>query len=339
MKKTLIAILALIVTFVSCANQEDIEIAYKSDFTISSASLLAPFYATTSSDFDMKDNWDINIMAFVYSEDGNLKYQNSSQFNSLNNSLNFNLELEPGKYTVVSIAYFSNQEGLSSWSISDESSLGTLAITETDNPQGTVFETLGVDMRDIEVSDRKLETIVDIQPVTALMQIYYQHRAISKIWDGTYEYTSYASSIIPYIEEAKIYQPTFVQTVRFENGEIVYRPLTQEIRYKLGLTHYPRREYEENNSAVYYNYIALLPQNGVAYRWEALYSWGESEISSTTEAVSGLINIESGKQYDMDLIFDVLYLVVGEHDPAMNDDERLNKYMPLIEEQMENLNP
>ena len=337
MKKIILGFLALITTFVSCTDQEDIMIEYQTDFSITAETIFDSFHEINPGDFNLNNLWNVELHSFIYNEDGNLLHEERLSLSDIAGVMSFNLNLKPGKYTLVSTAHFKSKTGYEYWNISGESNLSNLSITERDDREGSVFETLGLDIRSLEISNKKESCIIQIKPITALIQIEYQNRRIEKIWDGSYQYVNYYSDMLQYIEEARVCQPSFIQTVRFANEKVVFEALTQQLSYQIGSPYYPKDIFDNGGSAVVYNYFALLPQNNSYYYWEADWITGFTERSSTTEAVCGLINIESGKQYDMDLLFDIAYLVVGEHDPQMDTNAKLNKYMPIIEEQMDGL--
>lgn len=334
MKKILLGILTLMATFVSCTDQEDIKIEYKTEFSITAETIFNSFHEINPGDFDLNNLWSVEINSFIYNEDGTLLHEESLSLSDITGVMTFNLNLEPGEYTLVSTAHFKSATGYEYWSISGESNLSNLSITERDDREGSVFETLGLDVRSIEINNGKENCNVQIKPITALIQIEYQNRRINKIWDGSYQYVNYYSDMLQYIKEARVCQPSFIQAVKFDGKNVVFNALTQQLGYQIGSPYYPKDIFDNGGSAVVYNYFALLPQNNSYYYWEADWITGNTEKSSTTETVCGLINIESGKQYDMDLLFDIAYLVIGEHDQQMDSDAKLNKYMPIIEEQM-----
>lgn len=338
MKKILLSSLALIIIVVSCTDREDVMIEYQTDFSITAETIFDSFYEINSGDFNLNDLWSVELNSFIYNEDGNLLHEESLSLSDITGAMTFNFNLEPGEYTLVSTAHFKSITGYEYWTISGESNLASLSITERDAPEGSVFETLGLDVRSLEINNEKESCIVQIKPITALVQIEYQNRQILQIWDRSYQYVNNYSDMLRYIAEARIYQPSFVQVVRFNDKNVVFETLTQEASYQVGSTYYPKDIVDNEGSFIVYNYFALLPQDNSYYYWEADWiTTGETERSSTTETVSGLINIESGKQYDMDLLFDIVYLVIGEHDPQMDSNAKLNKYIPIILEQMNGL--
>ena len=156
MKKILLGILTLMTTFVSCTDQEDIEIAYQTELKVSASKLFDSFQPVQSTDFDLMTGWSVNLRSFVYDETGFLVAKYQSNFRDLKDYLICNLDLEPGKYTIVSIANFEgsmNNEDFHYWDISGESDITTLTVTEDSHVLTWVYETLGMDITELEIKD------------------------------------------------------------------------------------------------------------------------------------------------------------------------------------------
>ena len=70
MKKILLGLLVLMTTFVSCTDQEDIEIAYQTDMSITASHIFDSYTTVLGDEFNMKGtnngDWDLNIHAFIY---------------------------------------------------------------------------------------------------------------------------------------------------------------------------------------------------------------------------------------------------------------------------------
>ena len=76
MKKILFGLLTLVTFFVSCTDQEEIEIAYKTSMSITASHIFDSYTTVLGDEFNMKGtnngDWDINIHAFIYDNNGNL---------------------------------------------------------------------------------------------------------------------------------------------------------------------------------------------------------------------------------------------------------------------------
>ena len=126
MKKILFGLLTLVTFFVSCTDQEEIEIAYKTSMSITASHIFDSYTTVLGDEFNMKGtnngDWDINIHAFIYDNNGNLIKKAEEQYPNLNSILNVDLDLLPGKYSVIAIAEFTGTfegQNYKFWNISN----------------------------------------------------------------------------------------------------------------------------------------------------------------------------------------------------------------------------
>ena len=85
------------------------------------------------------------------------------------------MNFKPGEYTVISIADFREGlggEGYKFWNISNINSLQDFSITENGKIYPVVFETLGLDIQKISITNESVAINADIKPITALVHIY-----------------------------------------------------------------------------------------------------------------------------------------------------------------------
>lgn len=155
--------------------------------------------------------WSVNLRSFVYDETGFLVAKYQSNFRDLKDYLICNLDLEPGKYTIVSIANFEgsmNNEDFHYWDISGESDITTLTVTEDSHVLTWVYETLGMDITELEIKDMATAVTIDIKPITALVQVEGHYDDITGYgYDGYSMYT-------PTCTQLKIMAETRTQTVK-----------------------------------------------------------------------------------------------------------------------------
>ena len=108
MKKIILGFLALIATFASCTDQEDIEIAYQSNLSITASHIFDSYTTVLGDEFNMKGtnygDWYLNLHAFIYDNNGLLIKKVDEQYSELTNMLNIDLDLLPGSYSIVAIA-------------------------------------------------------------------------------------------------------------------------------------------------------------------------------------------------------------------------------------------
>lgn len=338
MKKILLGLLVLMTTIVSCTDQKDIEIAYQTDMSITASHIFDGYTTIIGDEFNMKGtnngDWDLNLHAFIYDENGILVKKVEEQYPNLTSTLNFDLDLLPGKYSVVAIAEFTGTfagNDYKFWNISNEENLADLNIVESEIICNSPFETLGITSKEFVIGDRIESVSIDIKPVTGLLQTI--------IWDddftnmGTDGFSFYA----PYIEELTIYAQDLKQIVKF-NGSInpSYYYGDQATRYPI-MSHSPKSQFERRGPTQSLGFRALLPQDNRDFYWElncvkgaGKYLFTDGKDWQMSDLTDNKLNIQAGGQYVMDLLLDATYLYVQDYDPSVDMFERLELIQAFI---------
>ena len=338
MKKILLGLLVLMTTFVSCTDQEDIEIAYQTDMSITASHIFDSYTTVLGDEFNMKGtnngDWDLNIHAFIYDENGILVKKVEEQYPNLTSTLNFDLDLLPGKYSVVAIAEFTGTfagHNYKFWNISNEENLTDLNIVESETICNSPFETLGITSKEFVIGDRIESVSIDIKPVTGLLQTI--------IWDddftnmGTDGFSFYA----PYIEDLTIYAQDLKQILKFNGGiNPSYDYGDQATRYPI-MSHSPKSQFERRGPTQSLGYRALLPQDNRDFYWElncvkgaGQYLFTDGNDWQMSDLTDNKLNIQAGGQYVMDLLLDGTYLYVQDYDPSVDMFERLESIQAFI---------
>lgn len=330
MKKILLGLLVLMTTFVSCTDQEDIEIAYQTDMSITASHIFDSYRTVLGDEFNMKGtnngDWDLNLHAFVYDNNGILVKKAEEQYPNLTNTLNFDLDLLPGKYSVVAIAEFTGTfagHDYKFWNISNEENLTDLNIVESETIFNSPFETLGITSKEFEIGNSVENITIDVKPVTGLLQTI--------IWDDdlTGIGTDGFSFLAPYIKDLTIYAQDLKQIVKF-NGSInpVYDYGDQADRYPI-MSHFPKAQFEKRGPTQSFGFRALLPQDNRDFYWELNCVKGAGQYLFTngndwqqSDLTDNKLNIQAGGQYVMDLLLDGTYLYVQDYDASVDMFER-----------------
>lgn len=328
MKKILLGLLVLMTTFVSCTDQEDIEIAYQSEMGITAAHIFDDYEQFQVGDFDMsKDGWKLNLQVLVYDESGKLVDKTEKLCNSLSESLNYAPYLAPGNYTVVSIADFRDGlggAGYKFWNIENELNIQDLSITENDSYFPVVFETLGIDIQKIEITNASKSITADIKPVTSLVHVYMSDKDYSG-W-GIEGYSRFCVLSDGYFIKALKAK----NNVRFENGDLKFNYSEQLSNYNLAISE-TLTKWNDKEAPTSYLYRALLPEENKGFSFNIqkrdlpkeyydtfVALCGEFETEGKSEILSEIV---SNKQYVVNMIFDAMQLVVMEY-PADYNHER-----------------
>ncbi len=328
MKKVLFGLIALVATFTSCTDQEDIELTYKTEVGVTAAHIFDDYEQFQTGDFDMSiDGWKLNLLVLVYDANGHLVDKSEKLCNSLSETLSYTPFLAPGEYTVISIADF--REGLGGtgykfWYIENESNIQDLSITENDSYFPVVFETLGVDVQKIEITNASEAIVADIKPVTGLVHVYMSDKDYSG-WgiDGYSRFSVLTDGYFIKALKAK-------NNVRFENGDLAFNYSEQLSDYNLAISEVLTK-WTDKKAPTSYLYRALLPEENKRFSFhiqkrelpQEYYDTfvrlcGEFETEGTSEI---LPEIASNKQYVVNMIFDAMQLVVMEY-PADYNHER-----------------
>lgn len=326
MKKILFCLLALVATVVSCTDKEDIEIAYQTELKVSASKIFDSFQPVQSTDFDLMSGWNVNLRSFVYDETGSLVAKYQEHFSDLKGSLICNISLKPGKYTIVSVANFEgslNNEDFHYWDVSGESDISTLTVTEDSHVLTWVYETLGMDITELEVKDMTSSVTIDIKPITALVQVEGHYNDITG-----YGYNGY-SMYTPTCTQLKIMAETRTQTVKIDKEHnFVFGYIERSASFPIADWE-PKITFDEKKNLTSLAYRAFLPENGRTFNWSWTHDYSDYGLGIITEESENTIpvNFESGKQYDMDLVLDVPYLFVEEHDSQRDWKDRVKDYI------------
>ena len=328
MKKIILGFLALIATFVSCTDQDDIELTYKTEAGITAAHIFDDYEQFQMGDFDMStDGWKLNLLVLVYDVNGYLVDKSEKLCNSLSETLSYAPSLTPGEYTVISIADFRDGlggEGYKFWNIENESNIQDLSITENDSHFPVVFETPGIDIQKIEITNASKSIVADIKPVTSLVHVYMSDKDYSG-WgiDGYSRFSVLTDGYFIKALKAKNH-------IRFENGALSFNYSEQLSDYNLAISEVLTK-WTDKKAPTSYLYRALLPEENKGFSFQIqkrelpqdyydtfVRFCGEFDTEGTSDV---LPEISSNKQYVVNMILDAMQLVVMEY-PADYNHER-----------------
>jgi len=328
----LIGVLVTMLSLSSCTDQDDIEISYGTTLNVSAAHIFDSFQAIQTNDFDLSkySGWEVELTSYIYDASGNLVDEVSQRSSNLGTPLSHELELLPGKYKAISIARFGRQESSDLsfyWLIKNPTNLSTLMIEEAEESyMQFAFETLGVSVKEITIDNRSQNIDVEVPPVTGLLEVFLWAEDMTGFGKNGY------SEMSPYCKEINIWAPNLKQQVKFVDGMISYDYGVQNKEYRIAKFS-PQDRYRNNQIPNEYNYRALLPVPDRDFYWDITFDRGKGsqfglndfqESDYTTK-----LNIESGKQYVLDLLLDGKYLFAQEHIP---DEDMTKRKERLLQE-------
>ncbi len=313
---TYLLLLALLtLSLPSCTDSDDIDISYDKPIGITAAHIFDNYEPFEEGDFDMTvDGWKLNLQTLVYDNEGKLVDKAEKLCSNLSETLEFTPNLVAGEYTVVTIADF--REGLGGkdykyWNIANEHSLQDLSITESDRYYPTAFETLGLDIKKIEVSESREPISVDIKPITNLVQIFTSDKDYSN-W-GIEGYSRFSMLIEGYFIRAIKCK----NNIRFEDGKISCKYSEQISDYNVAISH-TYEKWSEKQAPTGISYRALLPDENKGFTYHiqrrnlpqdyydsAIILCGEFENEGKSNVLPAM---ESNKQYVLNMILDAMQL-------------------------------
>lgn len=317
--KNLIALFGAVVplvSFTSCTDRNDVEISYDQTIGVTAAHIFDNYEPIHEGDFDMsKDGWKLHLQVLVYNEQGELVDRTEKTCSNLNETIEYVPSMNPGEYTVVSIADFREGPGgvdYQYWYTTNESNLQDLSITETDSYLPTPFETLGIDIQKISVTDAPRMLNVDIKPATSLVQVFTSDKDYSG-W-GMDGYSRFSVLAEGYFLRAIKCQ----NNVRFENGEIACKYTEQTSDYNVAISH-TYEKWSERQDPTGESYRALLPEKDKGFKFHIQErdlpdDYYESAIKFCgglkVDGVSNVLpEMASNKQYVLNMILDAMQLV------------------------------
>lgn len=341
----LIGVLVTMLSFSSCTDQDDIEISYDQSIGITAAHLFDNYEPFVDGDFDMsKDGWKLNLQTLIYDNNGILIDRAEKLCNNMSDVLYYTPTLMPGDYTIVSIADF--REGLGGagykfWEISNEENLQDISITENQNIYPVVFETLGIDIQKISITNRCEAISADIKPTTSLVQVFMSDKDYSS-WgiDGYSRFCVLADGY--FIKAIK-----FKNNIRFENGELNYKYSEQVSDYNIAISR-THEKWSDKGAPTGYNYRALLPEENKGFSFHIQKRDLPKDYYDTFVALCGefdvdgksnvLPEIASNKQYVVNMVFDAMQLVAMELTPNYTHEsytqQFVNDYNKQLMEEM-----
>lgn len=318
----------IVVSFSSCIDQDDVDIEYQAGIQISAAHLFDSFTTMGNpTDFEMDGSQKLCLTALVYDKDGDLVLEDYLESDKISAIIDMNPVLPNGEYTLISIASF--KSGDYCWEISEKEQLQYLTIKNTLKFSG-IFTTLGLSKSQFEVKDKSMALTVDIKPVTSLIGIFYWNNNLGSQSGG---YTSIAS----YVEETIIKLEDHNNKITFKDAEPEFSPLSNGILYELN-RNYPLADKTAGRNPTTYTYCAILPTNNICFypalkftkKGQTMLNVNEVENGQNTKS----LNLESGKQYVMDMLLAGPVLFFGEYDPEEKHENRLNRLIGEYNEEM-----
>lgn len=317
----IISLFLLLLGLTSCKdddNSKEVR-AHNVHFGVTASNIFVDFSSRPNDDFIMsKEGWKLSLQTFIYDNYGTLIDSADILCSNLTDTLFFSPTLQPGEYLVLSVADF--REGLGGqgyrfWYISNEDKLQDMVISESSEIYPVAFETLGLECQKITVNkDSEVTVNASIKPFTSLFRIHESNSDISGY--GTQGYSRFTTIV----EKYNIFMSNPKKSVCIQDG--FFKVVNDDsIPEEIICTSEVQSTWLDRLEPNKHTYRALLPNN------ECLFSWNikQEELSAddvlsqfagkifTSGECKNKITITSNKQYEMDMILDILELNVTEN--------------------------
>lgn len=292
MKKYIAVLIGLMAYFTSCTDQDEVDIKYQVDFTVSPEKVMSGFEEYKEGDFTLDSDSKVRIRALIYDMSGNLVSKTEELVSNYSTNLTFSTVLPIGEYNVITstdVVEGSNASSVSSayWTFSSEENLSKLTIHRENLMDYMGDGTLGLSQTKISVGE-PASVAISVQPITAMIYCIFMNfnDFQGSDFNLTYLEMDYKYRIDKITNEADSW--AFTSTSATTD------------KYRIASLDLTNPDYEQSKGI--YNFHAFLPETNKEFEGyvEYIYKDGK-EYGETTEAST--ISIESGKQYT--LYFDV----------------------------------
>lgn len=292
MKKYIAVLLGLMAYFTSCTDQDDVDIKYQVDFTVSPEKVMSGFEEYKEGDFALLSDSKVRIRALIYDLSGNLVSKTEELVNSYSTNLTFSTVLPIGEYNVITstdVVEGSSASNVSSayWTFSSEENLSKLTIHREDLMDYMGDATLGLSQTKISVGE-PASVAISVKPITAMIYCVFMN---FNDFQGT-------DFNLTYLEIDYKYRIDKI-TNAGDSWTFTSTSATTD-KYRIASLDLTNPDYEQSTGI--YNFHAFLPETNKEFEGyvEYIYKDGK-EYGETTDASA--ISIESGKQYTLN--FDV----------------------------------
>ena len=175
MKKHILLLASAALLFSSCNEEYDFDTLKtpKLNLNVNIKSVITPF-SNVNYFGGISDTYNIILKTLVYNQQGKLVAEAENKFNSYDNEINLDFDLEKGKYKVVNMTIIKDiYNDYSFWSVLEYDNLNTLSVDL--NYISSISSTLGLDMQELEVGDGFKKNIIHVKPATGVLKICYSN--------------------------------------------------------------------------------------------------------------------------------------------------------------------
>lgn len=177
MKKYIIVLIGLMAYFSSCTDQDEVDINYQVDFTVSPAKVMENFKEVKegAGNLELTDEYKLRLSAFIYDQEGNLVLKNEKLVDNYNTDFTFSDILPTGNYTVValsSVVVGNSLDNLETelYLFSDYNRLNEFTIEQHNFRR---FSVLGIAEYPLNIDNQKQEATIRLKPATSMLELHW----------------------------------------------------------------------------------------------------------------------------------------------------------------------
>lgn len=248
MKKYLSFIAFAITMVMSSCTNDDITISNTTNFTVDPSSIQGAFSLAEYKKGDLEsfaNNWRLNILLFVYNEDGNKVAEFSETFSSYIVQMKKSAFLPEGKYTAVAITHISSPSQ-KLWEVENTEKLEGLRVKNL-GFIGNQEEILGTSVEQFVVSNNIVDVTLNVRPAGAIITVLYFNSGLIKD-QGYKNLRLLANKDAEYLEFDR---SGYSNVIEVNNNQSFDWPVSFLPDEELGADY------------VIYDYVFMLPMNNV----------------------------------------------------------------------------
>lgn len=179
MKKYLAILIGLMAYFTSCTDQDDVDIKYQVDFTVSPGKIMENFkdVKENAGELDLGDEYKLRLAAFVYDQEGNLVLKNEKLVDDYTTDFIFSEILPSGNYTVIALSNAVKGNSLDNleiefWGYSDYTHLKDFTLEQYNFSRVSI---LGLGECSLDVENGSGAATIKLAPATAMLEVHWMH--------------------------------------------------------------------------------------------------------------------------------------------------------------------
>lgn len=189
MKKYIVLLLGLMAYFTSCTDQDEVDIKYQVDFTVSPGKIMENFKEVqeNAGDLDLGDEYQLRLSVFVYDAEENLVVKKEKLVEDYNTDFNFSEILPSGSYKVIGLSSVVKGNSLDNLEIefytySEYNHLNNFTIEQYNFSRVSI---LGLTEASLTVEDGSGSVNLQLKPATSMLEVHWMYPQLFNLGSPT----------------------------------------------------------------------------------------------------------------------------------------------------------